>query len=66
MIELTEQQTVAIGAQKSPLCLVDPRTGEVYVLIRTDVYDLTCTAIGGRKGQVWDDAADDDLIRQSA
>jgi hypothetical protein len=66
MLELTEQQAAAIEDQKSPLRLVDPRTGEVYVLIRKDVYELTCMAIGGGKSHVWDDAADDDLIRKTA
>jgi hypothetical protein len=53
----------AMAEQQSPLHVVNPRTREVFVLIRRDVYDLTCGIIGGRKGQVWDDE-DDDLIRK--
>ncbi len=63
MLELTEAQVQALEAQKSPLHLVNPATREVFVLIRKDVYDLTCSIVGGRSGQVWDDQADDDLIR---
>src|SRR5437588_8212964 len=62
MIELTPEQTRAIGAQKAPVHLLNPATQEVFVLIRKDVYDLTCSIVGGGKGQVWDDKADDDLI----
>jgi hypothetical protein len=65
MQELTTEQVAAIEAQKpTPLELVNPTTQEVFVLIRKDVYDLTCTIIGGGKGRVWDDEADDDLIRK--
>jgi hypothetical protein len=63
MIELTEQQMQAMAEQQSPLQVVNSRTQEVFVLIRRDVYDLTCKIVGGRKGQVWDDE-DDDLIRK--
>jgi hypothetical protein len=66
MIELTDAQIKALDAQQSPLHLVNPRTQEVYVLIRKEVYDLTCNIVGGGKGQVWDDEADDDLIRKRA
>ena len=64
MIELTEEQQQALSAATGPLQVVDPRTQEVYVLIRKDVYDLTCTIVGGGPGRVWDDQADDDLIRK--
>lgn len=66
MIELTEQQTLAVEGQEAPLHLVNPRTREVYVLVRKEVYDLACAAVGGGKGKVWDDHADDDLIRKPA
>ena len=62
MIELTPEQTRAIAAQKAPVHLLNPATQEVFVLIRKDVYDLTCSIVGGGRGQVWDDEADDDLI----
>jgi hypothetical protein len=38
MIELTEQQRQALTADESPT-LVDPQTGEEYVLVRKRVYD---------------------------
>jgi hypothetical protein len=64
MLELTDAQAQAQAAQKAPLHLVNPATKEVFVLIRKDVYDLTCRIVGGGKGKVWDDEADDDLIRK--
>lgn len=66
MIELTEEQARALAQQQAPVQLRDPRTGEVYVLLRKNVYDLTCTVVGGGKGKVWDDEADNDLIRNGA
>ena len=66
MLELTEQQATALEAQKAPLRLVNPRTQEVFVLIRQDVYELTCGIIGGGAGQVWDDVADNDLIEKKS
>ncbi len=65
MIALTEEQAAALEKQQATLNLVDPRTGEVYVLVRKHVYDLTCTIVGG-KGKPWADADDDDLIRKPA
>lgn len=65
MIELTEEQARALEQQQGPLQLVNPRTREVFVLIRKNVYDLTCTVVGG-KGKPWDDEADNDLIRKKA
>lgn len=52
--------------ERVPLHVVDPATQEVYVLIRKSVYDLTCKIVAGGKGKVWDDDADDDLIRKRA
>ncbi len=66
MIELTAEQVQALEEQKAPLHVLNPRTQEVYVLIRQDVYNVTCSIVGGGKGQVWDDSADDDLIRKPA
>ncbi len=66
MVELTEAQAQALDAQKSPLHVVNPCTREVYVLIRKEVYDLTCSIVGGGQGQVWDDEGDDDLIPRRA
>ena len=66
MIELTEEQAAALEKQQAPLQLVNPRTREVYVLIRRNVYDLTCAVVAGGKGKPWDDEADKDLIRKDA
>jgi hypothetical protein len=66
MIELTDAQIQALDAQKSPLHLVNPRPQEVFVLIRKEVYEVTRSIVGGGKGQVWDDEADEDLIRKRA
>lgn len=64
MIELTEQQIHAIEKATGPWQLVNPKTQEVYYLIRQDVYQLTCGIVGGGQGRVWDDHADGDLIRK--
>jgi hypothetical protein len=64
MLELTEAQVRALDVQKSPLYLVNPTTQEVFVLIRKDVYDLTRSIVGGGPECVWDDEADEDLIRK--
>jgi hypothetical protein len=34
----------------------------VFVLIRKDVYDLTCSIVAGQTGRVWDD--EEDLIQK--
>ena len=65
MIALTEEQAKALEAQKAPLQLFNPRTGDVFVLIRKNVYDLTCGIVGGGKGEPWGDE-DEDLIRKPA
>lgn len=62
MIELTEEQVRALEKQQAPLQLVNPRTRAVYVLVQKNVYDLTYAIVGGGKGKVWDDEADNDLI----
>ena len=66
MIELTQSQALALDEQQVPLHVVDPRTREVYVLVPKNVYDLTCKVIGGSKGKVWDDEADNNLFRKDA
>ncbi len=64
MIELTEEQARAMEAQKAPLQVLNPLTQEVFVLIRKDVYDLTCSIVSGPNRAGWDNPADDDLIRK--
>jgi hypothetical protein len=63
MIELTNEQIRALE-NGTPLHMLNPKTQEVFVLIRKDVYTLTCSIVGGAHGQVWDDTADDNLIRK--
>jgi hypothetical protein len=64
MVELTEEQVNALDAERKPLHILNPRTKEVFVLVRLDVYDLTCNIVGGQKGKIWDDEADEGLIRK--
>ena len=64
MIELNEEQTRAMAAEKAPLHVLNPLTQEVFVLIRKDVYDLTCSIVSGPNRAGWDNPADDDLIRK--
>jgi hypothetical protein len=55
MIELNAEQVQAMEGQKSPLHVLNPKTQEVYVLIRKDVYDLTCRVVSGPNRNGWDD-----------
>jgi hypothetical protein len=64
MIELTLEQVQAQSKQTAPLHVLNPTTHEVFVLIRKDVYDLTCSIVGGGRGRVWDDEADEGLTRK--
>ena len=67
MIELTGEQIQALEAQSDgPLKIVHPRTQQVFVLIRQDVYELTSRIIGGLNHRGWDNPADADLIRKQA
>jgi hypothetical protein len=62
MIELTQEQVAALQSQTNgPLHLVNPVTHEVFVLIKQDVYKLTC-GILRPFSRNWDNPADDDLI----
>ena len=40
MIELTDQQVSALQASDQPPRAVNPKTGETYVLVRLEHYDL--------------------------
>ncbi len=62
MIELTEEQARAQEGRQGPLHVVNPLTQEVFVLVRKNVYDLTCGTVGG--GKAWADDDDNDLIRK--
>lgn len=63
MIRLTEEQARALSGEKQPAAAVDPTTGQVYRLIKQDVYDVLC---GSLKSQAWgrDDDGDEDLMRK--
>src|SRR5436309_2451386 len=63
MIELTEQQLQALDRQTQPAAAVDPRTGQVYRLIKQEVYEGVCGLLRPL-GRGWDNPADDDLIRR--
>jgi hypothetical protein len=65
MIELTEEQQKALDAEKQPVTAVDPRTGQEYLLIKREVYELVRGTLKPY-GRGWDDPADDDLIRKDA
>ena len=57
MLELTPEQIEALERQPGPLKLMNPKTREVFVLIRQEVHELTGKILKG-----WDDPEDDDLI----
>lgn len=62
MIELTPEQAQAMAEQKTPLKVLNPLTQEVFVLIRQNVYELTCGIVSSMNRAGWDNPADDDLI----
>jgi hypothetical protein len=67
MIELTTEQTQALEAQaQGPLPMRNPHTGETFMLIPRDVYELVRKVIDGPNRRGWGDPADDDLIRKQA
>jgi hypothetical protein len=45
MIELTEQQRLAIARSETPPTVIDPDTKTAYVLIRKDVYERMSTLL---------------------
>ena len=63
MIELTEEQQRALQAQEQPPEVVDPRTGQLYRLIKQEVYNTLC-GIMKPFNRDWD--PDEDLIRRDA
>jgi hypothetical protein len=40
MIELTQEQLLALDAPQQPAVAIDPRTGQEYLLIKREVYEL--------------------------
>jgi hypothetical protein len=63
MIELTQQQLEALDSAEQPPVAVDPRTGQQYLLIRREIYELVRGTLKPY-GRGWDDPEDDDLIRK--
>jgi hypothetical protein len=49
----------------SPPVARDPRTGQEYLLIRREIYEKVEGFLRAY-GRVWDNPADDDLIREEA
>jgi hypothetical protein len=65
MIELNCEQQRALDLPEQPTVAVDPRTGQQYMLIRREVYELVRSTLAPF-GRNWDSPADDDLIRADA
>jgi hypothetical protein len=65
MIELREDQLQPLDAAEQPPVVVDPRTGQEYLLIRREIYDKVRGFLKAY-GRAWDDPADDDLIQERA
>jgi hypothetical protein len=56
VIELREDQLPALDAQKQPPVVVDPRTGQEYLLIRREVYELVRRIANTPNKNGWDDS----------
>ena len=65
MIELREDQLPFLYASEQPLVVIDSRNGQEYLLIRRDIYEKVRGFLQVY-GRVWDNSADDDLIREDA
>lgn len=64
MVELTQEQLRALDEPEQPPMLVDPRTGQQFLLIRKEIHDKV-RSILRPYGKNWDNPADDDLIQGS-
>ena len=64
MIELRDNQLQALDAPEQPPVVLDPRTGQEYLLIRREIYEKVRKVLKPL-GQAWDITADDDVIRQT-
>jgi hypothetical protein len=63
MIELTEEQVRALETTpENPAQVLNPRTREVFVLVRHDIYQLTKQVLGP-SNRAWDDPKLDDYER---
>jgi hypothetical protein len=63
MVELKEDQWQALNGQEQPPIVIDPKTGQIYRLIKQEIYELA-RGILKPLGQNWDNPADDNLIRK--
>lgn len=63
MVELTAEQAEIVGRAEQPPLVVDPRTGEEFVLLTRSRYETMQKWLTPLK-RYWDDPTDDDLIRQ--
>jgi hypothetical protein len=63
LIQLTPEQTRALDTPPQPVEVIDPRTGQEYLLIRREIYDKIRLMLKPF-GRNWDNPADDDLIRK--
>lgn len=61
MIELRDEQLQALDTEPQPVAAVDPRTGQVYRLIKQEVYNVV-SGILKPYNRGWD--PDEDLIRK--
>ena len=59
MIELREDQLRALDAEAQPPSAVDPRTGQIYRLIKQEVYTLVSSIVAPFNRGVEDDPAMD-------
>lgn len=59
MIELRDDQLQVLDKDAQPASAIDPRSGQVYRLIRQEVYELVCGMLKPYN-RGWD--PDDDLI----
>ncbi len=59
--ELRDDQLQALDHEMQPVAAVDPRTGQVYRLIKQEVYDLVCGMVRP-ENRGWD--PDENLIRK--
>ena len=63
MIELTESQAEAVECAEQLPRVINPRTGEEFVLVPRDRFEAMQKWVASWKRR-WDDPADDDLIRK--
>ena len=59
MIELRDDQLQALDKETQPAAAVDPRTGQVYRLIKQEVYELVRGIVGPFNKGVENDPAMD-------